>query len=70
MAQTCVFLFPLSFRKLLIQDINDLKYQQEEAKKALGHGENQPGKEEDPVMLRIALGYILSKAICVQFCRQ
>lgn len=70
MAQTCVFLFPLSFRKLLIQDINDLKYQQEEAKKALGHGENQPGKEEDRVMLRIALGYIVSKAICVQFCRQ
>ena len=70
MAQTCVFLFPLPCRKLLIQDINDLKYQQEEAKKALGHGENQPGNEEDPVMLRIALGYIVSKAICVQFCRQ
>lgn len=56
---TLVFLFTVPFRKLLIQDINDLKYQQEEAKKALAHGENEPGKEEDPVMLRIALGYIV-----------
>lgn len=44
-------------RKLLIQDINDLKYQQEEMKKALsGSSDNEEGKKEDAVILRIALG--------------
>ena len=43
-------------RKLLIQDINDLKSQQDEAKRALtSSGESESGKKEDAVILRIAL---------------
>lgn len=47
-------------RKLLIQDINDLRYQQEELKKALsGHptdGDDDEGAtKEDAVILKIAL---------------
>lgn len=44
-------------RKLLIQDINDLKYQQEETKRVLlgGADEAGEGEKEDSVMLRIAL---------------
>lgn len=42
-------------RKLLIQDINDLKYEQDEAKRALAAGEDESGKKEDAVLLRIAL---------------
>ena len=48
-----------SYRKLLIQDLNDLKYQQEEFKKALSGPvtEGEQGKKEDSVILRIALRY-------------
>jgi len=43
-------------RKLLLQDINDLRYQQEELKKALsGNSETEEGKKEDAVILKIAL---------------
>jgi len=43
-------------RKLLIQDINDLKEQQEEARKVAMHGEvDSNAVIEDPLMLRIAL---------------
>jgi len=50
----------LDSRKLLIQDINDLRYQQEELKKALsGHptdGDDDEGAtKEDAVILKIAL---------------
>ena len=52
-----VIFFPLT-RKLLIQDINDLEYQQDEAKRALAgmsEDEEMSKKKEDPLMLRIAL---------------
>ena len=42
------------FRKLLIQDLNEIKYQQDEAKRAnLGKDEETGG--EDVVMLKMAL---------------
>lgn len=45
-------------RKLLIQDLNDMKYQQDEAKRALAgmsEEDDEVTKREDAVMLRIAL---------------
>ncbi|XP_022094561.1 translin-associated factor X-interacting protein 1-like [Acanthaster planci] len=41
-------------RKLLVSDINDLRYQQEDYQKAQGQG-NQAEIKEDPVKLKIAL---------------
>ena len=43
-------------RKLLIQDLNDLKYQQDEAKKALLGKQDETGGD-DVTMLKIALKY-------------
>jgi hypothetical protein len=42
-------------RKLLIADINDLRYQQEEMMSSKANIEAQDAEKEDPVMLRIAL---------------
>lgn len=45
-------------RKLLIADVNDMKYQQDEAKRALAGAseeDDESAKREDAVMLRIAL---------------
>lgn len=43
-------------RKLLIADVNELRYQQEEMM-AARNAEAAEGEKEDPVMLRIALKY-------------
>jgi len=46
----------LDARKLLIQDINDMRYQQEELKKALSGNAGKEGEQkEDAVILKIAL---------------
>lgn len=42
-------------RKLLIADMNELRYQHEELLAAKSSAESQEGEKEDPVMLRIAL---------------
>lgn len=42
-------------RKLLIQDINDLRYQYEELISARDQGRSKDNTQEDAVMLRIAL---------------
>ena len=42
-------------RKLLVSDINELRYQHEEMLAARSNAEALEGEKEDPVMLRIAL---------------
>ena len=42
-------------KKLLIQTLNDLKYQQEDSKKVAAGGTSEVGGDEDPVFLRLAL---------------
>ena len=42
-------------RKLLISDINDLRYQQEDMMMSNKNMEDQEEDKEDPVMLKIAL---------------
>ena len=43
-------------RKLLVSDINDLRYQQEDYQKAQGNQEATPAEaKEDPVKMKIAL---------------
>ena len=44
-------------RKLLIADINDLRYQQEDYL-ASKHSSTDQVEEEDPVMLKLALKYV------------
>ena len=44
----------LFLRKLLIQDLNDMKYQQDEAKRS-AVGKQDEGGAEDVTMLKLAL---------------
>jgi len=46
-------------RKLLIADVNELRYQNEELLAAKTHTETQDAHKEDPVMLRIALRWVV-----------
>lgn len=42
-------------RKLLVSDINDLRYQQEDVKKSQANEQQSEEEKEDPVKLKIAL---------------
>ena len=49
----------LDARKLLINDANDLRYQQEKRTEEKEGVDEQGMKKEDPIMMRIALKFVL-----------
>lgn len=53
-------------RKLLVADINDLKYQQEDVLMSKKNAKDEEEKD-DPITLRIALKFVFSSCWCVCF---
>ena len=46
-------------RKLLVSDINDLRYQQEDYLQSKNNAQQNQDTDEDPVILKISLTYVL-----------